>query len=154
MAGRDVHDPRNLQDEISMAGLDQVGGVASLMGFQTLFPSHESQKWRGMNTWDEASRLIWPIRMAAEWADFIPTKAERNPKLKQTDGEKWAENLLGVRTLRKGHDVRMQRYYYQQLRADLMRRLRATKDPEDKELIKENLKTLRLAVRKMREASK
>lgn len=124
------------------------------MGMKTLFPSHEDQKWRGMNTWDEASRIIWPIRMAGELFNFIPTKDERNPRLKRTTGEKWAENLLGVRALRKDHDVRMQRYYYSQLRTDLHRRYQATKDPEERELIRENLKSLRLALRQMRKAAK
>ena len=156
------YDPNVLTDQITDAGLTSFGGLFSLFtGGARLLPQGSRSGMREANTWDDARRLVWPMKLAFTTmrlmnADAgIPTKEEQSPYVDYTPMERMISDTdfgLGVRKVRPGAEVRNAYYEYRALVRGLRLKAAATTDSALKEKYSENAKLLGETLRAMKDS--
>ena len=92
---------------------------------------------------EEAQRMVWPIKMGLEMSGLQPDKTMTNPYVQYTDMEKWfltqGDFGLGLRKVRRRHEVMQTYHAYQDHYSKLKRRYAGTKDQRTRDLIRENI---------------
>ena len=145
MPGVDTVDPRQLTRTQSDAGLTSVGGVAGLMGWQNILPQGRRTENGSPDFWSDATKIIWPIKMAAQLAGKLPSKEESSPFVSYTPMESWLTDSnfgLGLRKVRPEHELRQAQVAYAREVKSLQLKAAATQDPARRERILGHIQAL------------
>lgn len=140
------YDPNVLTKQVTDMGLTSLGGIAGLVfGARSILPQGERAGPSSGDSWNEARRIIWPIKMGLQVAGLTASREERTPHVNYTPMEKFLTNTdlgLGIRKVRPQQEMRFAHYQYQSHLRKLRLQIAATEDPRRKQRLIENAKRL------------
>ena len=156
------YDPNVLNDQITDAGLTSFGGAFSLLtGGARLLPQGSRSGARQSNTWDDARRLVWPMKLAFTSMRMMgldagtPTKEEQSPFVDYTMMERLISDTdfgLGIRKVRPDQEIRNAYYEYRSLVRGLRLKAAATTDSTLQDKYQKNAELLTETLRAMRDS--
>jgi len=129
--GIDPYDTRKLRSRYSDAGITNVGGVASVFLGNNLIPDPD-RDMPGKGMFEEATSLVWPLKMVSQLMGKTPTKEETSPYVQYTPFEDWLTNTVygpGARKVREKHELTRANIAYRRMLKRLQMRAAATEDP-------------------------
>jgi len=145
LPGTNIYGSHELEGALTDAGLLSTGGVSSVVmpALRSVLPARKERQTG--NWFEEATDIIWPTKYAFQMAGYLPDMNEKNPYVQYTEMEKWISRTdfgLGVKKVRPQHEVHIAKMRYHQMLGKLKLRYAAATDPEDREMISENVTEL------------
>ena len=129
----DQYDTRKLRSRYSDAGILNIGGVASIpFGGGSLIPDPQ-RDMPGRGMFEEATTLVWPLKMLSVLAGKSPSKEETTPFVDYTPFEEWLTSTVygpGVRKVRDNHELVRAQMSFRRMLKRIQLRAAATEDPE------------------------
>lgn len=130
MPGVDAYDTRKLRSRYSDAGLTNIGGVASVFLGNNLLPD-PARDMPGKGLFEEATTLVWPLKMVSQLMGKTPSKEETTPYVQYTPFESWLTNSVygvGARKVREKHELIRAQMAYRRMVKQIQMRAAATSD--------------------------
>jgi|TARA_R100001530_G_scaffold45534_2_gene34313 hypothetical protein len=152
-------DPRFIHRQMTDMGLMSSGGLGSIIGMErSLLPAYPTRP-TSRDPWTaKMLKITWPIKMLAQAAgklpgsgplNLLPPDDLDNPK---TNIEKALTHTdLGIpfRKVRAKNEIRVAMGNHRRLMADLKARYVSENDPEERELIRENMQSISEALQRL-----
>ena len=147
-------DPNMLSRQVSDMGLTSFGGIfGQAVGASRLLPQGSRTEGRTAAAWEEARKLIWPVKAATYIGKFLngnvdianPSKEERSPFIDYTPMESLITNSdwgLGVRKVRPKQELMNAYYEMRSVHRKLELRMAATQDEAKRAKLSENAQML------------
>ena len=155
-------DPNILSHQVSDMGLTAFGGIfGNLTGSPRILPQGSRSQGQVSNSWEEARKMIWPLKAAFGMMKFAngnidlanPSKDEKSPFVDYTPMESFISNTdygLGVRKVRPKHELMNAYYEMRSVHRKLKLRMAATEDESKRAKLQENAQLLSNTLQGMR----
>ena len=153
------YDPNVLTKQMSTMGLTSLGGVAGLVfGADRLLPQGSRTRGQAGDSWDEARKIIWPIKLMFGLAGKAgldvgtPSREEKSPYVNYTPMEYALTDSdfgLGVRKVRHDQELRFALFQYKSYVRKLKLLAAGTQNRAHKERYMENIQELGSALNGM-----
>ena len=154
--GVSQYDSRMLSKAYSDAGITNVGGLAGMLLGPDAFSVGERSSFGASNMWEDATRIIWPIKLMAQLSGKLPTDEERSPYVSYTPMEKWLiTNKIwgpGVRKVRDKHELVRGKAAYEGLMRKIKLRMASTDDSSKKDELYNAAQTLGVGLQQLSSA--
>jgi hypothetical protein len=154
--GVSQYDTRMLSKAYSDAGITNVGGVMGMVFGTDALSVGERSSFGANNMWEDATRIIWPIKLMAQLAGKQPTLEEQSPYVNYTPMEKWLISNriwgLGVRKVRDRHELIRGKAAYDQLLRKIKLRMASTDDSSKKDELYKAAQTLGVGLQQLSQA--
>jgi hypothetical protein len=154
--GVSQYDTRMLSKAYSDAGITNVGGVAGMIFGSDALSVGERSSFGANNMWEDATRIVWPIKLMAQLAGKQPTLEEQSPYVNYTPMEEWLITNriwgLGVRKVRDKHELVRGKAIYDSMLRKIKLRMAATDDPSKKDELYKAAQTLGVGLQQLSQA--
>lgn len=151
LPGVDAYDTRKLRSRYSDAGITNIGGVASVFLGNNLIPDPD-RDMPGKGMFEEATSLVWPIKMAMQLTGKLPSKEETTPYVQYTPFEDWLTNSVygpGARKVREKHELVRANMAYRRMLKQIQMRAAATEDPTKRTRLLTHAREMALGLRQI-----
>ena len=149
--GLDAYDTRKLRSRYSDAGITNIGGVASVFLGNNLIPDPD-RDMPGKGMFEEATNLVWPLKMVSQLMGKTPTKEEATPYVQYTGFEEWLTNTVygaGARKVRDKHELVRANMAYRRMIKQIQMRAAATEDPTKQARLLNHAREMAYGLRQM-----
>ena len=156
--GVDSMDARKVRGMYSDAGISNVGGLAGMV-FGTNPLSDPDREAPDKSMWDEATRIAWPLKIAAQLAGKAPKEGvvaavtgddERSPYVEYTPLEAWLTDSVfgtGTRKVREKHELTRANMAYRRIIKRLQLRMAATENVQTRDRYKRHIQEIAYGMR-------